>query len=433
MPSSASMRRTQWTEPGASTALCLLSIESHKSTGRTRHLPSALISEALAPFLHFDAPIPDQLYVVGGRNQMQEPLDTVEMFDSWHGKWVECPPMLKSRAGCAAAALPDGRLLVVGGYDQGGIVTGVLKSCEVFDPAKQEWDPNFPELDRSRWGHGCVTLDGMVYAVGGCALRPSMPAAEDWMETLCSCEVFDPQVGAWAQCPRLQTARAGARLVVLGQHQFAAVGGCDDVFGRAEMLSSVELYDTRTRVWTLLHAKLGVPRTTAAAVALDERQILVMGGAPSLASAEVYRVPRVPDAAAAPRRDPESEGCVEESPAASAAEVQAPAAEVEVALPKEVQDMAEGRMGCQAVSMKLPAPGKEYPLCTRQCVVVVGGENGDEDWESESPLVRQFNHILCFDAEAGAWRSDNVVPVIPTPRTAMALCLAPGRVSGHTS
>jgi len=421
------MRRTQWTEPGASEALRVLSVECGRADW-TRHLPPALISEAIAPFLHFDAPLPDQLYVVGGRNQHQEPLDTVEMFDTWHGKWVECPPMLQRRAGCAAAALPDSRLLVVGGYDQAGIVTGVLSSCEVYDPAKQEWDSEFPELERSRWGHGCVTLGGMVYTVGGCALRANMPPEEDWMETLCSCEVYDPDAGRWSQCSRLQTARAGARLVVLSPHQFAAVGGCDDVFGRAEMLSSVELFDTRTQAWTLLSTRLGVPRTTAAAVALDERQILIMGGAPSLASAEVFRVPQAPDAHIAPQSDAETGGCVEEPQAAEAA---APAAEAEAALPKEVQDMAEGRMGCQAVALKLPAPDKQYPLCTRKCVVVVGGENGDEDWEMESPHVRQFNHILCFDAEAGAWREDDIVPVIPTPRTAMALCLAPGRVSGH--
>ena len=136
----------------------------------------------------------------------------------------------------------------------------------------------------------------------------------------------------------------------------------------------------------------------------------------------------------------------------------------------EIGDMAEGRMGCQArfrlgterfqgpwglepleaVAMRLPAPGRSgphhllsvsvvlnftayfrtFPTCTRQCVVVVGGENGDEDdgrevlalalrplpllspedWsedESTASLARQFSTVLVFDAEEGAWRPTN--------------------------
>merc|ERR1719210_1946469 len=100
-------------------------------------LPPCIYSEGIAPFLRFDKPLRNQLYAVGGRNQQQDPLDTVEMFDTWNGRWVTCPSMLARRAGCAAATLPNGRLLVVGGYDQRGIVEGLLGTCEVFDPAKQ--------------------------------------------------------------------------------------------------------------------------------------------------------------------------------------------------------------------------------------------------------------------------------------------------------
>jgi hypothetical protein len=61
---------------------------------------------------------------------------------------------------------------------------------------------------------------------------------------------------------------------------------------------------------------------------------------------------------------------------------------------------------------------------------VVGGEHGDEDWET-NPVIRQFSSVLVFDIESGTWRSEQDFPPIPTPRTAMALCIAPGRVAGH--
>lgn len=341
---------------------------------------------------------------------MQEPLDTVEMFDTWHGEWVTCPSMLVRRAGCAAATLPDGRLIVVGGYDERGIVEGLLGTCELFDPAKQTWTTDAALLSRARWGHGCASLRGKIYTVGGCSLRPGAPPREAFMETLRTCEVYDPASGTWAPCNDLHVARAGARVVAVSDRFLAVVGGCDDVFGRAELLPTVELFDVQSGRWTILEPQLSTPRTTAAAAAIDDREILIVGGAPSLSSAEVYQLPR-PQATS-------GTSCCEDSAAQRPPSPRRP----------PICDMAEGRMGCQAVTMDLPAPGKNFPLCTRPCVVVVGGENGDEDLDSN---VRQFSSVLVYDIEAKGWRDEQSFPPIPTPRTAMALVVGPGAISGH--
>lgn len=402
------MRRIQWTDEGVSLALCWMAIDDRKGNPNRPSLPGCLYGNVIAPFLQFRGAVADQLYVIGGRDHQQDPLSLVEMFDSWNWRWVTCPPMTTRRAGCAAAALPDGQLLVVGGYDERGIVRGVLASCEAFDPMKQVWGHGCADLRRARWGHGCAVLDGLVYVVGGCALRAGGPPGEDLMETLRTCETYDAADGTWHTCPSLHVARAGARLVVLGGRQLAAVGGCDDVFGRAEMLSSVELYDPGTRRWSLLDAHLAIPRTTAAAAAIDGQRILVTGGAPSLASAEVYHMPGASGGSCfRNQREDEMRGS------------------------RPICDMAEGRMGCQAVVMTLPSGDRRTPQRPRRCVVVVGGENGDEDWESDAALVRQFSSVLVYDADSGEWRAKDAFPPIPTARTAMAICLAPGRVSGH--
>jgi len=405
------MPRAQWSEQGVGRSLRLLA--SDRGSASRRALPPALYSEIVAPFLRFEAAVPDQLYAIGGRNERQEPLDTVEMFDTWHGRWEECPNMSIKRSGCAAAALPDGRLMVSGGYDERGIVLGLLASSEVFDPVKQEWIPTATQLHRPRWGHGSAMLGGKVYAVGGCALRNGTPLGDDVMETLRDCEVYDIQEQTWSSITSLHVARAGARLVVLDAHRLAVVGGCDDVFGRAEMLASVEVYDTRTGTWMMLEEQLSVPRTTAAAAALDEHRIIVMGGAPSLCSVEIFDVPSTgkDGEAAATRPSSSSRGGY-----------------------KDLGDMTEGRMGCQAVLMQLPADGNDYPLCTRPCVVVVGGENGEEDLDDEQETpARQFDSVLVYDLESSRWRSEQSFPPIPTPRTAMTLCVAPGQVRGYAS
>jgi len=392
--------------------LCWIAIDDRLKGNQKHSLPADLYSDTIASFLHFDKPLPNQLYAIGGRNQQQGPLDTVEMFDTWHGKWVTCPNMSVRRAGCAAATLPDGRMIVIGGYDDSGIVKGLLSSCEIFNPEKLEWTPECTPLQRARWGHGCGCLGGLVYVVGGCSLRPGAPPHDAFMETLRGCEVYDPVAQTWSPCADLNMARAGSRVVTLGDRYLAAVGGCDDVFGRAEMLPTVELFDITTGKWSLLNAQLSTPRTTAAVAAIDDKRILVIGGAPSLSSAEVYHVP---DTASASNQE---QGSEEE--------------ERKVIKGPPVSDMVEGRTGCQAVALELPAMGESYPLCTKQCVLVVGGENGDDDWDYDQAHVWQFSTVLVYDVETDSWRPEESFPQMPTPRTAMALCVGPGRIAGHS-
>eukprot|EP00928_Gymnodinium_smaydae_P005733 TRINITY_DN1196_c2_g1_i1.p1 TRINITY_DN1196_c2_g1~~TRINITY_DN1196_c2_g1_i1.p1 ORF type:complete len:429 (-),score=72.08 TRINITY_DN1196_c2_g1_i1:170-1456(-) len=411
-------RRTNWSEPGAAEALIWLAIDDKKGNPkRPSSLPLALYSHGVAPFLHFDAPLPNQLYVLGGRNHQQGPLNTVEMFDTWNGRWVPCPGMSMRRAGCAAAVLPDDRMLVVGGYDENGIVKGLLAHCEAFDPATQQWSEIVP-LERARWGHGCATLGNLVYAVGGCSLRPGSPPREAFMETLRSCEVYDHSLGQWYPCADLHMARAGSRVVPIGKQYLAAVGGCDDVFGRAEMLATVEIFDAELGRWSLLDTQLSTPRTTAAVAALDDGTVLVVGGAPSLASVEAFRA------------EPGGEGSTTtggDSPESSSSS----SGRISSRVAPNVADIPEGRMGCQAVAMRLPKMGDPYPLCTRTCVAVVGGENGDDDWEQDQTHVRQISSVLVYDAEDNEWRPESYFPPTSTPRTAMALCVANGKIRGY--
>jgi len=321
---------------------------------------------------------------------------------------VTCPSMLARRAGCSAALLPDGCLLVVGGYDERGIVEGLLPTCEVFDPVAQRWSIDAAELSQPRWGHGCAPLRGLIFTVGGCSLRPGAQPREAFMETLRSCEVYDPASGKWTPAADLNVARAGARVVGLNDRYMAVVGGCDDVFGRAELLPTVELFDADAGNWSILDMQLSTPRTTAAAAALNDRQILIVGGAPSLSSAEVYHLP--------PLGEQHSSDCCDEEPHTRRAEA------------PTVYEMAEGRMGCQAVALDLPSIDKTFPLCNQNCVVVVGGENGDENLDTS---IRQFSSVMVYDVEAQSWRSEKSFPPIPTPRTAMALVVGPGLVSGQ--
>jgi hypothetical protein len=278
-----------------------------------------------------------------------------------------------------------------------------LSSCEAFDPATQAWGKHPASLQRARWGHGCAVLGDRVYAVGGCSLRPGAQAHEDFMDTLNCCEIFVSAVGSWCPGPSMQEARAGARVVALGDRYLAAVGGCNDVFGRAEILPTIELFDSQAGAWQMLELQLTTPRTTAAVAALDDDSILITGGAPSLSSVEVYWLPR----------RFEGEGSSRMA--------------VDQIKPAIVSSIAEGRMGCQAANLRLPGPGKAYPICDRQCVVVAGGESGEDGGDAEA---RQLSSVLVYDSTTDEWWPQDAFPPMPTPRTAMALVVGPGKVVG---
>eukprot|EP00928_Gymnodinium_smaydae_P008598 TRINITY_DN13128_c0_g1_i1.p1 TRINITY_DN13128_c0_g1~~TRINITY_DN13128_c0_g1_i1.p1 ORF type:complete len:519 (+),score=70.35 TRINITY_DN13128_c0_g1_i1:54-1559(+) len=435
-----------WVEPGVCRALCSLVIDDQKGNPRRRSLPTSIYREHIAPFLRFDRPVPDQLYALGGRNEEHGPLSAVEMFDTWRGCWVTCPSMQARRGGCAASALPDGRLLVVGGYDANGIVKGILDSCEVFDSFAGRWSDDVAPLNRARWGHGCAPLQGLIFAVGGCSLAIGGLPSQESMETLRSCEAYDISLDRWSPVADLCVARGGSRLVPIGSDRLAAVGGCDDVFGHAEMLRSVELYDVSLGHWALLETQLTVPRTTAAVAPLDDSRLLVVGGASAevpvvLASAEVYSVPQ-PSSRSCGRTDGACvEGVDAPSPCSTSASTSASTPSFESAKHAEIANAADGRMGCQAISIDLPSPGSSFPLRDRRCVLVVGGEEeqreslsgASDDIEEQEldgmPATRQFSSVLVYDVVEGRWRPEESLPPMPTPRTAMALCVAHGGVA----
>eukprot|EP00927_Polykrikos_kofoidii_P024849 TRINITY_DN22480_c0_g1_i1.p1 TRINITY_DN22480_c0_g1~~TRINITY_DN22480_c0_g1_i1.p1 ORF type:complete len:505 (+),score=72.40 TRINITY_DN22480_c0_g1_i1:87-1601(+) len=443
----------RWIDSNACSAICILvlndkrdGVNSTPTCSPRPKLPSCIYTEHVASFLRFVAPLPNMLYAIGGRNRRSGPVDAVEMLDTWHGTWLTCVPMPRRRAGCAAAALPDGRLLVVGGYDERGIAQGLVASCDMYDPFLEAWSQRgAASLHRARWGHGCVLLGGRVYVVGGCSLQSEARPQEVLMETLRSCEVYDASLDRWDLSAPLQIARSGCRVVAIGGQRLAAVGGCDDVFGRAETQATVEIFDEASGHWDLLHSRLVRPRTSAAVAVIDEKRLFVAGGAPSQLSVEIYGIPAVQRPRLISDRcrlkfwSAADEGEIPaEVNAGSMSQTHTVAAEEtwdaapwqrndEASKPsdgQEIADMLEGRMGCHAAVVRLPSAGNAFPVCDTECVLVVGGEHSDA-----SARVRQLCSVAAYDLTAGAWRKEAVVPPMTVPRTAAALCLGLGRVS----
>lgn len=122
----------------------------------------------------------------------------------------------------AAAALPDGKVLVTGGL--GGPAGPVLASAELYDPAPGTFS-GYPRLVEPRKDHGAVVLaDGRAVVCGGGA------AGSSWLPDLLTCEV-SPGGGPWRTAAILLHPRQHPTLVPLGAGRILVVGRGDSAQG----------------------------------------------------------------------------------------------------------------------------------------------------------------------------------------------------------
>jgi hypothetical protein len=96
-----------------------------------------------------------------------------------------------------AASLPDGRLLVVGGY--GGLTTGQLGIVDttIFNPATNAWS-RVADMHMPRWYPSVTELaDGRYVAISGNSANATV-----WADTP---EVYDPGTNTWTLLPGVST------------------------------------------------------------------------------------------------------------------------------------------------------------------------------------------------------------------------------------
>jgi N-acetylneuraminic acid mutarotase len=238
-------------------------------------------SLATARYGHTATSLPNgKVLVVGGYVEGQGDLATAELYDPASGTWTSTGSLATARDGHTATLLLNGKVLVAGG--ESGFHNAT--TAELYDPTSGTWTTTGSVAPGYR--HTATLLpNGKVLVAGGFAIDFGYGGGSH-----AGAALYDPAGGTWTTTGQLATARDAHTATLLPNGKVLVAGGNNNqLFGGLGPLASAELYDPASGTWTAT-GSLATARPYSTAVLLPNGKVLVAGGykTSALASAELY-------------------------------------------------------------------------------------------------------------------------------------------------
>jgi Galactose oxidase, central domain/Kelch motif len=165
-----------------------------------------------------------RVLLAGGLATASSYLASAALYDPPTDTWERLPDMSVPRLGHSATLLLDGRVLIAGGTTSSGTPDSIHRTTEIFNPATKTWTASGPMAAQRNYHRAVRLPDGRVLVAGG---------AQFGGITLREAELFYPAIGRWEQIAPMQHRRYAHTLTLLRDGSVLAVGGHDGTTGMA--------------------------------------------------------------------------------------------------------------------------------------------------------------------------------------------------------
>ena len=244
---------------------------------------------------------------------------SIELYDPLTNTWTIGPGLVTSRSRHTAMLLPNGKVLVAGGYPFGSNVG--FAGMELYDPATNAWTAGGGLL-AARAQHTATLLpDGRVLLMGGNEAAPkaelfdpiantkvaaATPILDSFLgsATLLSsgnvlyiqqtqsnmvvpsaAALYNPTTDSWTSAGTLSTAHSSHTATLLGNGKVLVVGGGAFEVRQGQYSTDIaELYDPITNSWTVTKPLVQGRRVFHTSTLLSNGTVLVVGGLDSRGS-----------------------------------------------------------------------------------------------------------------------------------------------------
>ena len=225
-----------------------------------------------------------KVLVAGGWNLSGSALNSAELYDPLTGTWNSTGSLNTARSQHTATLLPSGKVLIAGGANGGS-----LNSAELYDPATGTWSST-GSLNTARIRHSATLLSsGKVLIAGGFTGFTTTGRCPCINFVTDNTELYDPATGTWSVAGHLNTGRSLHTATLLEDGQVLVAGGTDGTLvdiGEYRSESSAELFDPATGTWNIT-ASLNEARNSHTATRLPNGRVLAAAGYYT-GSAELY-------------------------------------------------------------------------------------------------------------------------------------------------